>query len=104
MTTVKMAELSSRLGNFTIIKMGRTVIITPCDTRMKIVSALTSGEMTSEELVARTGVSYSTVMDHMDFLERLGVVTSFLKREGGRRRIHFSLTDDPLKRIEELFV
>ena len=43
-------------------------------------------------------------MDHMDFLERLGVVKTTLKRDGGRRRIYFRLSEDPLEGIEELFL
>ena len=99
-----MTEVSSRLGNFTVIKMGQTVLISPCDTRMKILAALADGELTSDEITRQTGVTYSTVMDHMDFLERLGVVKTSLKRDGGRRRIHFGLSDDPLEGIEELFL
>ncbi len=104
MIKVKMTEISSRLGNFTIIKMGQTVLISPCDTRMKILAALANGELTSEEVTRETGVTYSTVMDHMDFLERLGVVKTTLKRDGGRRRIYFSLHEDPMEGIEELFL
>ena len=104
MIKVKMTEVSSRLGTFTVIKMGQTVLISPCDTRMKILAALANGEFTSEEIAKETGASYSTVMDHMDFLERLGVVKTLLKREGGRRRIHFTLNEDPLDGIEELFL
>jgi DNA-binding transcriptional ArsR family regulator len=104
MIKVEMAEVSSRLGNFTVIKMGQAVLISPCDTRMKILAALADGELTSEEITRQTGVTYSTVMDHMDFLERLGVVKTSLKRDGGRRRIHFGLSEDPLEGIEELFL
>ncbi|HYR04023.1 MAG TPA: winged helix-turn-helix domain-containing protein [Nitrososphaerales archaeon] len=104
MIKVEMTEVSSRLGNFTVIKMGQTVLISPCDTRMKILAALADGELTSDEITRQTGVTYSTVMDHMDFLERLGVVKTSLKRDGGRRRIHFGLSDDPLEGIEELFL
>jgi DNA-binding transcriptional ArsR family regulator len=104
MIKVEMTEVSSRLGNFTVIKMGQTVLISPCDTRMKILAALAEGELTSEEITRQTGVTYSTVMDHMDFLERLGVVKTSLKRDGGRRRIHFGLSEDPLEGIEELFL
>lgn len=104
MIKVKMTEVSSRLGNFTVIKMGQTVLISPCDTRMKILAALAEGDLTSEEITRETGVTYSTVMDHMDFLERLGVVKTTLKRDGGRRRIYFGLNEDPLEGIEELFL
>ena len=104
MIKVKMTEVSSRLGNFTVIKLGQTVLISPCDTRMKILAALANGALTSDEITKETGVSYSTVMDHMDFLERLGVVGTTLKRDGGRRRMYFSLNEDPLEGIEELFL
>lgn len=105
MIKVRMAEVSSRLGNFTIIKMGQTVLISPCDTRMKILEALSKEPLTSEDLAKKTRVSYSCVMDHMDFLERLGVVKATLKRNGGgRRRMYFHLNEDPLKGIEELFL
>ena len=104
MIKVEMTEVSSRLGNFTVIKMGQAVLISPCDTRMKILAALADGELTSEEITRQTGVTYSTVMDHMDFLERIGVVKTSLKRDGGRRRIHFGLSEDPLEGIEELFL
>jgi predicted ArsR family transcriptional regulator len=105
MIKVKMAEVSSRLGNFTIIKMGQTVLISPCDTRMKILKALSKGPLTSEELAQKIDVSYSCVMDHMDFFEKLGVVKAALGRNGGgRRRIYFHMSEDPLEAIEELFL
>jgi DNA-binding transcriptional ArsR family regulator len=87
-----------------VIKWGQTVLIGQCDTRMKILAALANCELTSEGLTRETGVTYSTVMDHMDCLERLGVVKTTLKRAGGRRRIHFSLNEDPLEGIEKLFM
>ena len=98
-----MTEVESRLGCFTVIKMGQTVLISPCDTRMKILAALSKGALTSEGITEVTGVSYSCVMDHMDLLERLGVVRTSLKRDGGRRRIHFHLHENPLEGIGELF-
>lgn len=105
MIKVKMAEVSSRLGEFTIIKIGQAVLISPCDTRMKILEALCKEPMTSEELARKTRVSYSCVMDHMDFLEKLGVVRATLMRnEDGRRRIYFHMSEDPLEAIEELFL
>jgi predicted transcriptional regulator len=105
MIKVKMAEVSSRLGNFTIIKMGQTVLISPCDTRMKVLEALSKKPLTSEEVARKINVSYSCVMDHMDFLERLGLVKATLERNGGgRRRIYFHLSEDPLGGIEELFL
>ena len=105
MVKVKMAEFSSRLGDFTIIKMGQAVLISPCGTRMKILEALSKGPLTGEELVGKTDVSYSCVMDHMDFFEKLGIVNATLKRNGGgRRRICFQMSEDPLEAIEQLFM
>jgi len=98
-----MTEVSSRLGKFTVIKIGKTVLIGQCDTRMKILAALAEGELTSDAITRETGVSYSAVMDHMDCLERIGVVKTSLRRDGGRRRIHFSLNEDTLKGVEDLF-
>jgi predicted ArsR family transcriptional regulator len=105
MTTVEMTEVSSRLGIFTVIKMGQAVLISPCDTRMKILEALSNGPLTSEQLAQKIEVSYSCVMDHMDFLETLGVVKALSKRRNeGRRRIYFHLSENPLEGIEELFL
>ncbi len=105
MVKVKMVEISSRLGNFTIIKMGQAVLISPCGTRMRILEALSKGPMTGEDLVGKIEVSYSCVMDHMDFFERLGIVKATLKRNGGgRRRICFHMNEDPLEGIEQLFM
>ncbi len=107
MPRVKMKDVKSRLGSFSVIRMGGAVIITPCDTRTKIIGALARRHMTSEEVTRLTGMSYSTVMDHMDALERVGIVSTYLKRDGGknggRRRIYFSLSDDPLGAVDELF-
>ncbi|MDG6914415.1 MAG: winged helix-turn-helix transcriptional regulator [Nitrososphaerota archaeon] len=106
---VEMAEGSSRLGRFCVIKVGQTVLISPCDTRMKILAALAEGPLTSEELRRKIRISYSGVMDHMDFLERIGFVKATLpKREKagnakGRRRIYFHLSENPLDGIQELF-
>ena len=85
MVKVKMAEVPSRFGNFTIIKMGQTVLISQCDTRMKILAALSENALTGEELTREIGVSYSAVMDHMDCLERLRLVTVSLKSGRWRR-------------------
>jgi predicted ArsR family transcriptional regulator len=105
MVRVKTMEVSSRLGDFTIIKVGQAVLISPCDTRMKILEALSKGPLTSERLARKIGVSYSCVMDHMDFLETLGVVKALSKRpDEGRRRIYFHLNENPLEGIEELFL
>jgi DNA-binding transcriptional ArsR family regulator len=71
---------------------------------MKIIGTLAEREMTGEELARETKVAYSTIMDHMDVLEQLGLVGSLLKREGGRRRLFFRLTEDPLEKLEALFV
>lgn len=105
MLQVKTTEVSSRLGDFTVIKLGQTVLISQCDTRMKILEVLSKGTFTGEELARKVRVSYSAVMDHLDFLETLGLVKTTLKRNGGRRRrIYFHLNQNPLEGIEELFV
>ena len=105
MVNVKMTEVSSRLGKFSVIKIGETVLISQCSTRMKILAALAKGSLTGEELTRETGLSYSAVMDHMEFLERLGVVKAIRRREEGKRRqTYFHLSEDPLEGIEELFV
>jgi len=104
MLQVRTTEVSSRLGEFTVVMLGQTVLISQCDTRMKILAALANGPMTSEEIRRKIRLSYSTVMDHMDFLERIGVVKTTLKRNGeGRRRIYFHLSEDPLEGIKQLF-
>jgi len=111
MIKLQVKEVESRVGDFTVIKMGQTVLICQCDTRMKILEVLSKGAFTGEELAQKISVSYSSVMDHLDFLEKLGVVTASLRREtalkrekGKRRRIHFHLNEDPLEGIEELFM
>jgi len=105
MLQVRTTEVSSRLGDFTVIKLGQTVLISPCDTRMKILEVLSKGSFTGEELARKIRVSYSAVMDHLDFLETLGIVKTALKRNGGgRRRIYFHLSENPLEGIEELFM
>jgi predicted ArsR family transcriptional regulator len=105
MIQVEMREVSSRLGAFTVIKMGQTVLISPCDTRMKILAALSKEPLTSEQLARKIHISYSCVMDHIDFLEKLGVVKALSKRsDEGRRRIYFHLHEDPSEGIEELFL
>jgi DNA-binding transcriptional ArsR family regulator len=112
MLQVKAAEVSSRLGEFTLIQLGQTVFIGQCDTRMKILVALAEGPLTSEEMRQKLHISYSAVMDHMDFLERIGLVKATLvrreakrRRNGkGRRRITFHLNENPLEGIEQLFM
>jgi predicted transcriptional regulator len=112
MIKVEMMEVSSRLGCFSVIKLGQAVLISPCDTRMKIVKALSTSALTSQELAQKIDVSYSCVMDHMEFLERIGLVKATLvrkevtgKRNGkGRRRITFHLNENPLEAMEQLFM
>lgn len=112
MLQVKTAEVKSRLGEFTLIKLGETVLISQCGTRMKILEALAEGPLTSEQLRKRLRISYSAVMDHMDFFETIGLVKATLvRRDGmkkrntkGRRRITFHLNENPLEGIEELFM
>jgi DNA-binding transcriptional ArsR family regulator len=114
MLQVRTTEVSSRLGDFTLIKLGEAVLISQCDTRMKILKALAEGPLTSEELRQKLRISYSSVMDHMEFFETIGLVKPILatrdrnqKRNGkkkGRRRITFHLNENPLERIEELFM
>jgi len=101
---VEMTEMKSRFGLVAVIKVGQAVLITPCDTRIKILEALSNGELTSEAIAEATDASYSCVMDHIDLLERLGVVESVLRRNGGRRRVYFHLSEDPLEGIENLFL
>lgn len=100
---VEMTEMRSRFGLVAVIKVGQAVLITPCDTRIKILEALSNGELTSEAIAEATGASYSCVMDHVDLLERLGVVESVLRRTGSRRRVYFHLSENPLEGIERLF-
>lgn len=102
MPTVQVKEITSRLGNFCLIKIDNAVLLTPCDTRMKLITTLAQGERTADELAQATSAAYSTVMDHMDVLERAGIVTSFLKREGGKRRIHFKLSENPNEQVEKI--
>ena len=95
MPKVEVSEVSTRLGKFCVIKLGSHVFLTPCDTRLKIIQALALKEMNAEEISGQVGAAYSTVMDHMDVLEKLSLVTSFLKRDEGRRRkIYFKLRED----------
>jgi DNA-binding transcriptional ArsR family regulator len=105
MLEIKTKEISSRLGKFTVIKIGQTVLISQCDTRMKILAVLAQDALTGEELTRETGLSYSAVMDHMDCLERLGLVTVSLKRGEGKRKrriFRFHLNENPIEGIEEL--
>ncbi len=103
MPDVRVRSINSRLGSFCVIKIGDTLFLTPCDTRMKLIQSLGREDMTAEQLARATDAAYSTVMDHMDVLERLGIVDSFIRREGGRRRIHFRLNEEPAEHVLKLF-
>lgn len=99
MPKVQVKEVSTRLGKFCVIKVGRNVFLTPCDTRLKIIKALALKEMSADEISGNVGVAYSTIMDHMDVLEKLGLVSSFLKRDEGRRKIYFKLNENSEQQI-----
>lgn len=92
---MKVREITSRMGNFCIVEFGQFKLITPCDTRVRILQSLSQREMTADDLSKDIGTSYSTIMDHMDLLEKAGMVQSFLRKgEGeGRRRICFKLVE-----------
>jgi predicted transcriptional regulator len=100
MPQVQVREITSRLGNFCLIRIDGTVLLTPCDTRMHIIQALAKHEYTADELAREVQAAYSTVMDHMDVLEKAGIVESFLKKDNGKRRICFRLRERPLEQIE----
>ncbi len=102
MSKVSFKEVSTRLGRFCIIKVNKMLIVTPCDTRVKILEALSEKEMTAEEIAGKVGSAYSTVMDHMDVLEKLEIVSSRLRRTEGKRRIAFSLNDDLGESVSQL--
>lgn len=92
--SVKVTEIKSRMGAFCIVEVGEYKLVTPCDTRVKIINALARNEMTADDIAKEIGASYSTVMDHMDLLEKIGIVESFLRKvdhENGRRKICFKL-------------
>ncbi len=89
-----MHEVRSRLGEFCVIELKGLKLITPCDTRVKILQSLSDGDKTADDLSKETGAAYSTIMDHMDLLEKLGIVVAYLRKSGeeiGRRRICFRL-------------
>lgn len=92
---MKVREITSRMGNFCIVEFGQFKLVTPCDTRVRILQSLSQREMTADDLSKDIGTSYSTIMDHMDLLEKAGMVQSFLRKaEGeGRRRICFKLVE-----------
>ena len=92
---MKVKEISSRMGSFCVIEVSGFKLVTPCDTRVKILQALEASDMTADELSKETSASYSTIMDHMDLLERIGIVEAYLKKgdsEVGRRKICFRLS------------
>lgn len=94
LNTLKVKEISSRMGSFCLIEIGDYKLVTPCDTRVKIIQSLSESDKTADDLAKETGTSYSTVMDHMDLLERIGMVEAYLRKnasENGRRRICFKL-------------
>jgi predicted ArsR family transcriptional regulator len=92
---LKVKEISSRMGSFCVIEIGDYKLITPCDTRVKILESLSESDKTADDLAKETGASYSTIMDHMDLLERIGIVEAYLRKgeseKNGRRRICFKL-------------
>ncbi len=82
------------MGSFCVIEISGFKLVTPCDTRVKILESLSKSDKTADDLAKETGASYSTVMDHMDLLERIGIVEAYLKKgmsDNGRRRICFKL-------------
>ena len=84
------------MGSFCIIEIAGYKLVTPCDTRVKILESLSKSDKTADDLAKETGASYSTVMDHMDLLERIGIVEAYLKKaesDNGRRRICFKLVN-----------
>ena len=92
---VKITEVESRMGAFCVIEMSGFKLITPCDTRVKIVRSLSESDKTADDLSKEVGASYSTIMDHMDLLERVGIVQAYLRKgqaENGRRKICFRLS------------
>ena len=103
MPKVQVKEVSTRLGNFCVIKLGSAIFLTPCDTRLKIIKAIASKEMSAEEISNKVGAAYSTIMDHMDVLEKLGLVLCSLKRDDGRRKIYFKLNNNPERWAQSIF-
>jgi predicted transcriptional regulator len=82
------------MGEFCVVEVGNYKLVTPCDTRVRILESLERKEMSAEDLSKEIGASYSTIMDHMDLLEKIGIVEAFLRKassENGRRRICFRL-------------
>lgn len=100
---IQVKEVSTRLGKFCAIRMGNSMFLTPCDTRLRIIRAIATKEMNADEISSKVGAAYSTVMDHMDVLEKLGLVICFLKRDEGRRKIYFKLNDSPDQWTQAVF-
>jgi len=89
------------MGQFCVIEISGYKLVTPCDTRVKILQALEENDRTADDLAKEIGASYSTVMDHMDLLERIGIVEAYLKKgqsEPGRRKICFRLSS-PMEKV-----
>lgn len=86
------------MGSFCIVEVGQYKLVTPCDTRVNIISCLEKKKaMTADDIAKEIGASYSTVMDHMDLLEKVGIVEPFLRKiegEVGRRKICFRLATE----------
>jgi len=64
---------------------------------VRILQSLSESDRTADDLSRETGAAYSTVMDHMDLLEKLGIVEAYLKKgeeEMGRRKICFKLVEN----------
>jgi predicted ArsR family transcriptional regulator len=89
------------MGAFCVVEMGGFKLVTPCDTRVKILQSLSESDRTADDLAKEVGASYSTIMDHMDLLERIGIVQAYLRKggtENGRRKICFRLSSPALER------
>ncbi|HZW57044.1 MAG TPA: winged helix-turn-helix domain-containing protein [Nitrososphaerales archaeon] len=94
---MRITEVKSRMGAFCVIEMCGYKLVTPCDTRVKILQSLVESDKTADDLSKEVGASYSTVMDHMDLLERIGIVQAYLRKtesENGRRRICFKIATE----------
>jgi len=102
MSRVLTKDIHCHLGKFCLLKMGNIVLFTSCDTRVKIINVLSGEEMTADELARSTGTAYSTIIDHMEILEKIGIVISFLKQRGGRRRIHFRLNEKASESVDKI--
>ena len=98
---MKVTEVRSRMGAFCVVEMSGFKLVTPCDTRVKILQSLSESDRTADDLAKLVGASYSTIMDHMDLLERIGIVQAYLRKTGtenGRRKICFRLSSPTLER------